>query len=40
MLFFFYNSFPNKPIGVNCDRINLVVSFTQAFFYNQLDIVN
>lgn len=40
MLFFFNNSFTDKPVCVNSNRINLVVGFAQTMIYNLLYIVN
>ena len=40
MLFFFYNAFSNKPIGMNCDSINLVVSVTNATFNNLFNVID
>ena len=40
MLFFFNNSFADKPVGVNSNSINLVVGFAQTIIYNLFYIVN
>ena len=40
MLFFFNNTFADKPVGVNSNRINFIVGFTQAMIYNLFYIVN
>ena len=39
MLFFFYYTTANLPIGVDCNSVYLVISITNAMIYNLLNII-